>query len=141
SSGRVVEVRCTHDPATRAGQAPDGRRPKGTIHWVSAAHSVPATVHLYDHLFAEADASADATRFREALHPASRETLSGSRVEPSLAAAAPGTVFQFERLGYFCVDPASREGQPVLNRTVSLRDTWAKIEARTGRPTGNRTPV
>jgi len=128
-TGQVVEVHCTHDPKTRGGWSPDGRKVKGTIHWVSAAHSLPAEVRLYDRLFGIANPSgkrdADFTRF---LNPNSLETLTSSLVEPSLAGAAPGSGYQFERLGYFCVDPVdSSDRGLVFNRTVTLRDSWAKI--------------
>ena len=127
--GEVVEVHCTYDPATRGGDAPDGRRVKATRHWVSAEHAVPAEVRLYDRLFAVADAEnvPEDTTFLDNLNPVSLEVVRGCRLEPSLASATPGTRVQFERLGYFCVDPDSRSGALVFNRTVSLRDTWAKI--------------
>jgi glutaminyl-tRNA synthetase len=126
--GEVVELHCTWDPASRGGDAPDGRRVKGTSHWVSAAHAVKATVRLYDRLFTtESPAAGDA------LNPASLEVLDGAYLEPSLAEAAPGARFQFERLGYFCVDTVdSKPGTPVFNRTVPLKDGWSKI-AKTGR--------
>jgi glutaminyl-tRNA synthetase len=125
--GELVELHCTWDPASRGGDAPDGRRVKGTSHWVSAAHAVKATVRLYDRLFTTESPSAG-----DALNPASLETLGGAYIEPSLADAAPGTRFQFERLGYFCVDTVdSKPGEPVFNRTAPLRDGWSKI-AKTG---------
>ncbi len=130
-TGEVVELRCTYDPATRGGSSPDGRKVKGTIHWVSAPHAVETRVHLYEHLFAkpdpgEVEAGSD---FTANLNPRSLEILTSCRVEPSLAAAAPGDRFQFERLGYFCVDShESSPGAPVFNRTVTLRDGWAKIQ-------------
>ena len=128
-TGEVSEIHCTYDPETRGGQAPDGRRVRGTIHWVSAAHSLPAEVRLYDHLFTEEKPDDLGPDFRNALNPQSLETLTGCRVEPSLAEATPETNYQFERLGYFCVDSVdSRPGALVFNRTVSLRDTWARIE-------------
>jgi len=129
ASGRVVELRCTHDPATRGGDAPDGRRVKATMHWVSAAHAVPVEVRLYDRLFSVEDpeSAPDGKTFLDYLNPGSLEVLSGAKAEPSLAGAAPGTRVQFERLGYFCVDIDSRPGALVFNRTVSLRDAWAKI--------------
>jgi glutaminyl-tRNA synthetase len=130
-TGQVVEVHCTHDPKTRGGWSSDGRKVKGTIHWVSAAPSLPAEVRLYDRLFRIANPSgerdADFTRF---LNPKSLETLTSSRVEPSLAGAAVGSPYQFERLGYFSVDPDSSDNSLVFNRTVSLRDSWAKIESK-----------
>jgi glutaminyl-tRNA synthetase len=132
--GEIVELHCTYDPATRGGSAPDGRKVKATLHWVSAEHAVDAEVRLYDRLFSVADpesAAAEAgNTFIEWLNPASLEVLRGAKVEPSLAAAPPGTRFQFERLGYFAVDPDSREGAPVFNRTVSLKDSWAKLAGR-----------
>jgi glutaminyl-tRNA synthetase len=125
ATGEVVELRCTYDPETRQGQAPDGRKVKGTIHWVSAPHAIPAEVRLYDHLFtAERPSDDDAS-----LNPCSLETLSECRVEPSLADAAPGSHFQFERKGYFCADSEdSKPGAPVFNLTVSLRDSWARAQ-------------
>ncbi len=129
-SGEVIELRCTYDPATRGGGAPDGRRVKATLHWVSAAHAVSAEVRLYDHLFTTAnpaEAQSD-EEFLQILNPRSLEVVSDCRLEPSLEQARPGDFFQFERLGYFCVDPDSREGSLVFNRTVTLRDTWAKIQ-------------
>ena len=130
-SGEVVELRCTYDPATRGGDAPDGRRVKATLHWVSAAHAIPAEVRLYDRLFTVDDPEREEGRpFTDYLNPASLEVLSGCKAEPSLAAAVAASRFQFERLGYFCVDPDSTPGALVFNRTVSLRDAWAKIEQR-----------
>jgi glutaminyl-tRNA synthetase len=127
--GTVSELRCSIDPATRGGQAPDGRKVKGTIHWVSAAHAIPAEVRIYETLFTVPDPDAGGD-YRKNLNPKSLEVLSGCRLERSLAGAAPGKTVQFERHGYFCVDPDSREGAPVFNRTVSLRDTWAKIQEK-----------
>ncbi len=129
-TGEVVELRCTYDPATRGGWAPDGRQVKSTIHWVSAAHALPAEVRLYDHLFLkpDPDAEEDGGNFAASLNPKSLETLTACRVEPSLARATPGSRYQFERQGYFCVDPDTRPGALVFNRTVTLRDTWARIE-------------
>jgi len=127
--GRVVEVRCTYDPATRGGDAPDGRRPKATLHWLSAAHAVPAEVRLYDHLFGRPDSGADGDLFAD-LNPASETVVRGAFVEPSLADAPVGETVQFERLGYFCPDPDSRPGALVFNRTLTLKDTWAKVQAR-----------
>jgi glutaminyl-tRNA synthetase len=130
ASGRITEVRCTYDPATRGGDAPDGRRVKGTIHWVSAQHAIPAEVRLYDHLFTKANPSddKDGLDWKAHLNPGSLERIADAKVEPSLAGAEPGTRYQFERVGYFTVDPDSRGGGLVFNRTVGLRDTWAKIE-------------
>jgi glutaminyl-tRNA synthetase len=131
-AGEVVEVRCTYDPATRGGHSPDGRKVRGTIHWVSANQSVPAEVRLYSHLFTtpEPDRVEEGQDFLANLAPDSIEVLDGCRVEPGLADAEPGSRWQFERQGYFCVDADSRPGSPVFNRTVTLRDTWAKIEKR-----------
>ena len=129
-SGQVVELHCTYDPATRGGDSPDGRKVRGTLHWVSADHSLPAEVRLYDHLFLKPDPEdvEEGADFTANLNPNSLEVLTSCRVEPSLAGAAPGSRCQFERQGYFCVDPDSSDGNLVFNRTVALRDTWAKIE-------------
>jgi glutaminyl-tRNA synthetase len=124
--GQVVELRCTYDPATRGGDAPDGRKVKATLHWVSAAHAIPATVRLYDHLFLTPDPE-ESGDFISNLNPHSLEALTGCQVEPGLASARPGDRFQFERLGYFCVDPDTTPGNLVFNRTVTLRDEWARI--------------
>ena len=128
-SGEIVELRCTYDPATRGGDAPDGRKVRGTLHWVSAPHALEAEVRLYDVLFTREDPDdvGEGEDLTAGLNPRSLEVSSGCRVEPSLAAASPGDHYQFERLGYFCVDPDSAAGALVLNRTVTLRDTWAKI--------------
>jgi glutaminyl-tRNA synthetase len=130
ATGVVTELRCTYDPATRGGDAPDGRKVQGTLHWVSAAHAVPAEVRLYDHLFTHESpgGAAEDRHFTEDVNPKSLEVLKDCRLEPSLAAAAPGSRFQFERLGYFCADAKeSHPGRLVFNRAVTLRDTWAKI--------------
>jgi len=128
SSGNVTELHCTYDPATKGGTTPDGRKVKSTIHWVSAAHAVDAEVRLYETLFAKPKPD-DEEDFAAALNPNSLTVLTGARLEPSLASAAPGSRFQFERNGYFCVDSRdSAPGRLVFNRTVGLRDTWAKIE-------------
>jgi glutaminyl-tRNA synthetase len=131
-AGDIVELRCTYDPATRGGDSPDGRRVKATLHWVSAAHALPAEVRLYDRLFAVEDPEnvPGGTTFVDHLNPNSLEVLRECRVEPGLASASEGARFQFERLGYFCVDPDARPGRLVFNRTVSLRDTWARIAQR-----------
>jgi len=130
NTGEVMEIHCTYDPATRGGDAPDGRRVKSTLHWVSAAHAVEAEARLYDHLFTRANPAEDSEGldFTAHLNPNSMEVLAGCRVEPSLRGAAPGSRCQFERLAYFAVDPDSTPERPVFNRTVTLRDTWAKIE-------------
>ncbi len=133
ATGEVVEVRCTYDPATRGGNAPDGRRVKSTIHWVSAAHAAEAEVRLYDHLFTLEDPGAvpEGADWKSSLNPKSLETLIGCKIEPMLASARPGDRFQFERLGYFCADSGdSRPGAPVFNRSVTLKDAWAKIEKK-----------
>ena len=132
--GEVVEVHCTYDPATRGGNAPDGRKVKSTIHWVSAAHAVDAEVRLYDKLFTKEDPNQveEGQEVTANLNPQSLEVVPQAKVEPSLANAAVESRYQFERLGYFCVDPESQPGQLVFNRTVALKDTWAKIEKRAG---------
>ena len=125
-AGDVIELRCTYDPETRGGQSPDGRKVKGTIHWVSARHAVEAEVRLYEHLFTS-ERPDEEDDFLSTLNPDSLEVVANAKVEPSLADARPGERFQFERLGYFAVDPDTGPGSPVFNRTVSLRDTWAKV--------------
>jgi glutaminyl-tRNA synthetase len=130
ATGEVVELHCTYDPATRGGNAPDGRKVKGTIHWVSAAHALDAEVRLYDHLFGvpEPDDVPEGTDWKTNLNADSLVVLKGCKLEPSLMTAAPGVSYQFERQGYFCLDKDGKPGAPVFNRSVSLRDTWAKIE-------------
>jgi len=127
AEGNVTELRCSYDPETKGGNSPDGRKVKGTIHWVSAAHGLPAEVRLYDRLFVNPDPEASGD-FIADLNPDSRQILTNGIVEPSLKSAQPGDKFQFERVGYFCVDPDSAPEKLVFNRTVGLRDTWAKIE-------------
>src|SRR3954470_11242193 len=133
--GEVVEVHCTYDPATRGGNAPpDGRKVKSTIHWVSARHAVDAEVRIYENLFTkenlnDLDEGKDPLDY---LNPNSLETIPHAKLEPSLASAAPGSRFQFERLGYFCADLEAKPGAPVFNRTVALKDTWAKVERKQG---------
>ncbi len=129
-AGEVVELRCRWDPESRGGNAPDGRRVRGTLHWVSAKHAVPIQARLYNPLFSEADPGARGGDFVEGLAPDSLERVDGGLAEPSLAAAAPGTTFQFERLGYFSVDPDSTPERLLVNRTVTLRDSWAKTQKR-----------
>jgi glutaminyl-tRNA synthetase len=134
-TGQVVELRCSYDPETRGGNAPDGRKVKATIHWVSAKHAVDAEVRLFDHLFTKPDPDdfPEGQDYRVNLNPKSLETLTGCKLEPSLVDAKPGATFQFERLGYFSVDPVdSKKGALVFNRAVTLRDTWAKIEKGKG---------
>ncbi len=130
NTGEIIEVHCTYDPATRGGDAPDGRKVQSTLHWVSAAHALEAEVRLYDKLFTkenplDVEEGAD---YKDYLNPNSLEVLKSCRVEPSLANAQPGSFYQFERIGYFCVDLDSSSGKLVFNRTVTLRDTWAKIQ-------------
>jgi len=131
-SGEVVEVHCTYDPATRGGNAPDGRKVKSTIHWVSAAHALDAEVRLYDKLFTKEDPNQvdEGQEFTANLNPNSLEVIARAKLEPSLANAPLGSRYQFERLGYFSVDPDSRPGHLVFNRTVALKDAWAKIEKK-----------
>ena len=128
-TGEVVELRCTYDPETRGGQAPDGRRVRGTIHWVSAEHAVDAEVRLYDHLFTS-ERPDDDDDFMTTLNPESLEVVPNAKVEPSLADAVPGEKYQFERIGYFAVDPDSQPSALVFNRTVTLRSSWKKVAAR-----------
>jgi glutaminyl-tRNA synthetase len=134
ASGAIVELRCTYDPATRGGDAPDGRKVKATLHWVSAAHAVNGEVRLYDRLFTaenpESAAEKSGQTFLDLLNPASLDVLRGCKLEPMLGTAPAGTRVQFERLGYFCADLETAPGTPVFNRTVSLKDTWAKVAAR-----------
>ena len=127
--GNVVELRCTYDPETRGGYAPDGRKVRGTIHWVSARHAVPAEVRLYDHLFTAEypEDLPEGVDYRDGLNPASLERVADCLVEPSFAGAPAGARCQFERVGYFCVDPDSTPDALVVNRTVGLRDSWARI--------------
>jgi glutaminyl-tRNA synthetase len=130
AAGNVVELHCTYDPATKGGNAPDGRKVKGTIHWVSAAHALDAEIRLYDHLFSKPDPDdvPEGETYLANLNPNSLVVLRNCKLEPSLADAAAGSRYQFERQGYFCVDRDTQPGKPVFNRAVSLRDTWAKIE-------------
>ena len=131
SSGEIIEVRCTYDPETRGGNAPDGRKVKGTIHWVSARHSAQAEVRLYEPLFVDPEPHVSSEDdLQNALNETSLTTLDNVQVEPSLADAAPGSIFQFERLGYFCVDRDSTDAMRVFNRTVALRDSWAKTKSK-----------
>ena len=127
ADGNVTEVHCTYDPETAGGQAPDGRKVKSTIHWVSAAHAIDATVHLYDRLFVDSHPGTDGADPMDALNPNSRETLVGAKLEPALADVEPGQVVQFERLGYFAAD---LDDASVFHRTVGLRDEWANIQKR-----------
>ncbi|NTW27930.1 MAG: glutamine--tRNA ligase/YqeY domain fusion protein [Coriobacteriia bacterium] len=130
ADGAVVELRCTYDPATRGGSAPDGRRPKATLHWLSAAHAIPAEVRLYDHLFVSSHPGSEGRDLLGDVNPNSETVLSGCYVEPMLGEAAIGETVQFERIGYFCADSDSAVGAPVFNRTLTLKDTWAKLMAQ-----------
>jgi glutaminyl-tRNA synthetase len=137
-NGEIVELRCTYDPATKGGDAPDGRKVKATLHWVSAQHALEAEVRLYDHLLrVEEDAAEEqgeeTADWKADLNPESEKILHPCYVEPGLKGSEPGSRYQFERLGYFCVDPDSQAERPVFNRTVTLRDTWAKIRKKEGK--------
>jgi glutaminyl-tRNA synthetase len=134
ANGQVNLLRCSYDPATRGGGAPDGRKVKGTLHWVPADSAIEAEIRLYDHLFVKLDpddVEAGMT-WLDNINPQSLEILTGCKLEPFLGGAASGARFQFERQGYFCVDPDSSPGHPVFNRTVTLRDIWAKIQKKQG---------
>ena len=128
-NGEIVELHCTYDPATRGGDSPDGRKVKATLHWVTVRHAIPAEARLYDHLFMKPDPDdvEPGQSFLDNLNPNSLE-VTNCFVEPSVVGGKPGTRYQFERLGYFCVDPDSTDQKLVFNRTATLRDTWAKIE-------------
>ena len=130
ATDEVVELHCIYDSATRGGDAPDGRKVKATLHWVSASHALEAQVNLYDRLLTEEDPSdeSEGSTFKSYLNPNSLEIVNGCKVEPSLVGSVPLTRYQFERLGYFCLDTDSTTGHLVFNRTVALRDSWAKIE-------------
>ncbi|MBL8814665.1 MAG: glutamine--tRNA ligase/YqeY domain fusion protein [Planctomyces sp.] len=133
ASGNVTEIRCTYDPATRGGDAPDGRKVKATLHWVSASHAVPTEVRLYDHLFMKEDPDAvddPSLDWKSNLNPNSLQIISNAMLEPSLKTAVAGDRFQFERMGYFCADKDSQPGRPVFNRTVTLKDAWAKEQQK-----------
>jgi len=130
AAGEVVELRCTYDPATRGGNTPpDGRKVQATLHWVAAANAIPAEVRLYNFLFSRPDPGAGGDVMAD-INPNSLEVLAGCLLEPALASAPVGEAVQFERLGYFCADPDSTPGHLVFNRTVGLRDTWAKVQTR-----------
>ena len=132
AQGNVTEVHCTYDPASRGGNSPDGRKVKSTMHWVSAAHAIPAEIRLYDKLFTKANPSdvEEGQDVLDNLNPNSLEVLLGAKLEPSLANAKVEDRFQFERVGYFCLDPDSSAGKLVFNRTLALKDSWAKIEKK-----------
>jgi glutaminyl-tRNA synthetase len=127
-----MEVHCTYDPASRGGNSPDGRKVKSTIHWVSAAHALSAEVRLYEKLFTKPDPGdvEEGGSYLDNLNPHSLEIVADAKLEPSLAVAKPGDRFQFERVGYFCVDPDSSDTRKVFNRTLALKDSWAKIEKK-----------
>ena len=132
AAGNVVEVHCTYDPASRGGNSPDGRKVKSTMHWVSAVHALSAEIRLYNRLFTKADPSdlEEGQTFLDILNPSSLEVIEDAKLEPSLAQAKAGDSFQFERVGYFCVDSDSAPGKLVFNRTLALKDSWAKIEKK-----------
>jgi glutaminyl-tRNA synthetase len=131
-SGEVTEIHCTYDPETRGGYAPDGRKVQGTIHWVSALHAVDAEVRMYDRLFTVQNPNKveEDKTYKDYVNPESLKVLTDCKLEPGLANPKPGTQYQFERKGFFCVDPDSKPGKPVFNLTVTLRDSWAKIEKK-----------
>ena len=133
-AGNIVEVHCTYDPASRGGNSPDGRKVKSTMHWVSAAHAISAEIRLYGNLFAKADPYdlAEGQDVLDNLNPNSVEILTTAMLEPSLANAKLADRYQFERVGYFCLDPDSTPGSLVFNRTLALKDSWARIERKTG---------
>jgi glutaminyl-tRNA synthetase len=133
AAGETVELICTYDPQTRGGNAPDGRKVRATLHWVAAAHAVPAEIRLYNPLFTRSDPGAEGDLTAD-LNPHSLEILTESQLEPALAVSEIGQAVQFERQGYFCLDPDSRPDRPVFNRTVGLRDSWAKTQAIGGQP-------
>jgi glutaminyl-tRNA synthetase len=132
AEGNIAEVRCTYDPLSRGGNSPDGRKVKATMHWVSAAHAISAEIRLYDKLFAKADPFdlEEGQDVLDNLNPNSLEFVTGAKLEPSLASAEVGAAYQFERVGYFCVDPDSTSEKKVFNRTLPLKDAWAKIEKK-----------
>ena len=128
-NGEIVELHCTYDPATKGGDAPDGRKVKSTLHWVSAEHAVSAEVRLYDHLFEVEDPGA-AEDFLKTINPASLTVLEAAKLEPALSEAEQGLAVQFERLGYFAIDPDSTAGKQVFNQTATLKDAWKKVQAK-----------
>jgi glutaminyl-tRNA synthetase len=132
ADGNVVEVHCTYDPASRGGNSPDGRKVKSTMHWVSAAHAISAEVRLYDKLFTKADPNdyPEGGSFLDNLNPESLEVVADAKLEPSLGEAKVGTQYQFERVGYFCLDRDSTAEKLVFNRTLALKDSWSKIEKK-----------
>jgi glutaminyl-tRNA synthetase len=134
AEGNIVEVHCTYDPASRGGNSPDGRKVKSTIHWVSAQHAIAAEIRIYDKLFTKADPTQleEGEDFMSGLNPNSLEVIHDAKLEPSLASAKPQERYQFERVGYICVDLDSKPDALVFNRTLPLKDTWAKIEKKAG---------
>jgi glutaminyl-tRNA synthetase len=134
ANGNIVEVHCTYDPASRGGNSPDGRKVKSTMHWVSATHAISAEIRVYERLFSKADPSdlEEGQSFLDILNPNSLEMINDAKLEPSLANARIEDRFQFERVGYFCLDPDSTPGRLVFNRTLALKDSWAKIEKKAG---------
>jgi glutaminyl-tRNA synthetase len=134
AAGNIIEVHCTYDPASRGGNSPDGRKVKSTMHWVSAAHAISAEIRLYGHLFAKADPYdlEEGQDVLDNLNPNSLEILTGAKLEPSLANAKLEDRYQFERVGYFCLDPDSTNEKKIFNRTLTLKDSWAKIEKKSG---------
>jgi glutaminyl-tRNA synthetase len=132
AKGEATEIRCTYDPATRGGDSPDGRKVKATLHWVSAAHAVDAEVRMYSRLFSKANVNdvEEGQDWRDLINPNSLDVIPACKMEPSVAHAKPGDRFQFERKGYFCVDPDSRPGKVVFNLSVGLKDAWANIQKR-----------
>jgi glutaminyl-tRNA synthetase len=134
AAGNIIEVHCTYDPASRGGNSPDGRKVKSTMHWVSAAHAISAEIRLYDKLFTRANPSdlAEGESFLDILNPTSLEIVTDAKLEPSLANAKLEDRYQFERVGYFCLDPDSAPDKLVFNRTLALKDSWAKIEKKAG---------
>jgi glutaminyl-tRNA synthetase len=132
ANGEVIEIHCTYDPASRGGNSPDGRKVKSTMHWVSAPHALPCEVRLYESLFRESSGDEDPSDFTAMLNPNSLEVRGGAFIEPSVQGSRPLTSFQFERLGYFCVDKDTTPERMVFNRSVALRDTWAKIDKASG---------
>jgi len=127
-TGEISELHCTYDPKTRGGDSPDNRKVKATLHWVSARHALRAEVRLYDTLFSRSEPGVESGDFRTDINPRSLEVLASCFAEPGLAGAEPGSRYQFERMGYFCVDPDSTRDKLIFNRIVTLKDTWAKIE-------------
>jgi glutaminyl-tRNA synthetase len=138
ADGNVVELRCTYDPETRGGSSPDGRKVKGTLHWLSAEHALPAEIRLYDHLFTDPYPGSDGSDIFESINPESETVVTGCYVEPMLSQAPVGETVQFERTGYFCADPDSTPDSLVFNRTLTLKDSWAKEQAKAQQAKGGQ---